>query len=487
MIRIFLLIVGGGVLLAAPKTAQPLQGRNAASSSPANAVAKGPGPATTKESLANDPSTSWWLRFQDPQLNDLIERALRQSPQMHLAASRVLEARQMRRVAGSRLLPSADASLAAQRLRGGFNQGVLRVDPTVPAGSQSSRPSLLSPFETGLFSGTAGLAWEADLFGRLRGQTKAADAGLAQQQELAEQVKLLLTAEVASAYLGLRGAGHRLAVLQQQVATQEDALQLVNARAEAGLAAPFDTVRQRALVDSTRAAIAPLQAERQRHLHHLAALLGAQPSQMEQELAALAPGVAVAPELPASLPSDLLLRRPDVRAANQAIAQALEQVGVARADLFPRISFTGQFGRQGTSLPTLSLGGGNFFGLGPSVTLPIFTAGRLKANLAAEQERWQQAKHQFEQQVLVAFEEAETALSDWRWEAERRRQLAATRAHRATAVDLAKDQFRAGLQDYLVVLDAQRELLSAEQDLAAAEVAEGLRAVALCRAFGGGW
>jgi multidrug efflux system outer membrane protein len=187
------------------------------------------------------------------------------------------------------------------------------------------------------------------------------------------------------------------------------------------------------------------------------------------------------------LTSELLKRRPDVRRADAEVTAASERVGVAKSDLFPKIVLTGSAGRQGTSFSGLTLGAGNFFAAGPAIKLPIFTGGRLKANLEAQRQRLVQSQLEYQSVVLRSFEETENALTAWGREQERRERLqSAARASRE-ATGMATELYTRGLADFLSVLDAQREQLRIEDDLAVSDTAVVTDLVALYKALGGGW
>jgi outer membrane protein TolC len=187
------------------------------------------------------------------------------------------------------------------------------------------------------------------------------------------------------------------------------------------------------------------------------------------------------------LTSELLQRRPDVRRAEAEVTAASERVGVAHSDLFPKISLTGSAGRQGTSFSGLTLGAGNFFAAGPAIRLPIFTGGRLRANLEASRQRLVQARLAYESAVLRSFEETENALTAWGREQERRERLQAAARASWEATAMASELYTRGLADFLSVLDAQRQQLAIEDDLAQSDTAVVTDLVALYKALGGGW
>jgi NodT family efflux transporter outer membrane factor (OMF) lipoprotein len=428
-----------------------------------------------------DPALAqWWTSFQDPELNALIERALHANPDLKIAASRLLEARAARGVARSALLPSVETTNSPERVRGGLTQGIFHPS----AGNQSS---LLAPYETNIIQQGFDASWEIDLFGGKRHALAAATADAAATEEARRATLVSLLAEVARNYSELRGTQRRLDIAEQNIRLQADSLDLARARAEAGLGTQLDVERQASQLAATQATVPLFESAAQMSIHRLSVLLGEEPAALDSELTAAKPLPATPPVVPVGLSSDLLGRRPDVRRADAEITAASERVGVARSDFFPKISLTGAAGRQGTSYSGLTLGAGNFFAVGPSIKLPIFTGGRIKGNLEAEKQRLVQAQLEYRNAVLRSLEETENALTAYGREQERRERLqAAARASR-DATQMANELYTRGLEDFLSVLDAQRQQLAIEDDLAQSDTAVVTNLVALYKALGGGW
>jgi NodT family efflux transporter outer membrane factor (OMF) lipoprotein len=216
-------------------------------------------------------------------------------------------------------------------------------------------------------------------------------------------------------------------------------------------------------------------------------LLGEEPGTLAEELTEAKPLPATPPVVPVGLSSDLLRRRPDVRRADAEVAAASARVGVARSDFFPKITLTGSTGRQGTSFSGLTLGAGNFFAVGPAIRLPIFTGGRLRANMEAQKQRPNQAELAYRSTVLRSLEETENALTAYGHEQERREQLQAAAQSIRESARLANELYTRGLADFLTVLDAQRQQLAIEDDLVQSDTAVVTNLVALYKALGGGW
>jgi multidrug efflux system outer membrane protein len=196
---------------------------------------------------------------------------------------------------------------------------------------------------------------------------------------------------------------------------------------------------------------------------------------------------AAEPDVAVGLPSDLLRRRPDIRRSEAQLAAATARVGEAKADLFPRFTLTGTAGRQATQLHDLTLGGGNFFSAGPAVSLPLFTGGRIRSNIALQTSRQRQALIGYQSSVLNALEEVQNALVNYSQEQERRDRLNQAAGQSQVAVDIATEQYKAGLVDFLSVLDAQRELYADEDQAVQSRTTVTIDVITLYRALGGGW
>ena len=430
---------------------------------------------------STDPAVEqWWSSFHDPELDSLIERAVRNNLDLKVAASRFLESRAARGVARSALLPSVEITDSPQRVRGGLTQGVFRPN----AGSQSS---LLAPYETNILQQGFDASWEIDLFGGKRHGLAAATADVAAMEEARRDTLVSLLAEVARNYGELRGTQRRLEIAGQNIRLQADSLDLAKVRAEAGLGTELDVERQSSQLASTQAMVPALEAAKQTSIHRLSILLGEEPGALAEELTVAKPLPATPPVVPVGLSGDLLKRRPDVRRAGAEVTAASERVGVAHSDFFPKITLTGAAGRQGSSFSGLTLGAGNFFAVGPSIKLPLFTGGRLRANMEVQRQRLSQAQLAYQSAVLRSLEETENALTSYGREQERREHLQAAARSSRDATQMATELYTRGLEDFLSVLDAQRQQLAIEDDLVQSDTAVVTDLVALYKALGGGW
>ncbi len=430
--------------------------------------------------LASSPA-DWWIRFNDAELNRIVEKTLANNVDLQIATQRIAEARATTGAARSRLGPDINGLASGQRLRGGFAQNIIRVPN--PSGAQQSG-AFVAPFETGLFQGGLDMKWELDLFGSNRAGLSAARADLLNEEQLRNDLAISLSAEAARYYFELRGTEERLGILGRNVDAQLQLLQLTIDRAEAGLATTLDVERQRMLLSTTEASLPQIEAERTLCLNRLAVLVGEE-TFASSPLPAATP--LAAPPLHPGIPAEILKRRPDVRAAEARLAASMDRLKQARTDLYPKITLNGLVGRQGTSLNTLSLGGGNFFNLGPQLQLPIFNSGRIRANIAVNQSRVEQAKLTYRSEILAAFEEAANAIANLERQRDRERSLATATQSAATSLELAQKLQRAGLEDYLSVLDAQRSHLAASFEQSVSQTRVLLESVSLFKALAGGW
>jgi outer membrane protein, multidrug efflux system len=433
-----------------------------------------PARGTSTKPAAKD---EWWASFQDPELNSLIERAVSRNLDLKLALERVQEARAARGIARSGYFPSVDAAASSTRNR----QRVI----AAPSGQRTS-PAFV-PIEYNNFQGALGASWELDVFGGIRRGVRAATADVVAAEENRRDVLVILLGDVGRAYAQLRGFQRRLEIANKNIKTQQDTLDLTTARAKAGLATELDVSRAAAQLESTKAVVPTLLSGIDISIHRLSVLLGEEPGALRSELEKTKAIPSAGPDVEVGLPSDLLKRRPDIRRAEAQLAAATARIGEAKADLFPRFVLTGTAGRQATQLHDLTLGAGNFFSAGPGISLPLFTGGRIRSNIAVQTSRQRQALISYRSAILNALEEVQDALVNYSQEQERRDRLNQAVQQSQLAVDLATDQYRAGLVDFLSVLEAQRELYANEDQLVQSQASVTTNLIALFRALGGGW
>jgi NodT family efflux transporter outer membrane factor (OMF) lipoprotein len=291
-------------------------------------------------------------------------------------------------------------------------------------------------------------------------------------------------AEIARNYIEMRAAEEQTKIVEANVAAEQDLLDLVRARADAGLASELDIERQMAQLAAVRAALPDLDRQRLSAAHRIAVLLGEYPTALVERLSAASFIRLAVPPVPQLAPSEVLRRRADIRRADAQIIAAYARAGAARSDLYPKLVITGLSGRQSTDLSGLTVGAGNFFAVGPGISLPIFNFGRIRSNIAAQDARLEQAVRSYEQEVLEAFEETENAFVLRDRAEQRQRDLEAGLAAALRSVRLARELYIAGLADFLAVLDADRGRFQMERELAACKSSVLLATVALHKALG---
>jgi len=416
----------------------------------------------------------WWTAFNDPLLNSLVERAVKSNLDLRIAEGRIREARAARGFTAADLWPTVDVSGTYSQSRTSKN--------TLSSPSQGGGNPERNLFETGFDA-----AWEIDIFGGARRKVEAADATLEASVEDRGDVSVTLLGDVAKSYIDLRGYQRRLAVARDNLKAQQETLDLTRVRFEAGLASDLDVAQAEARVSTTAAQIPALESSLKQAAYALDVLLGLQPAALWDELSKEMAIPRLPPEVLVGLPSDLLRRRPDIRRAERQLAAATAQIGAATADLFPKFSLTGAFGLQSVSASDWFTGGSRLWSIGPTIRWPIFDAGKIRANIEVRNAQQEQALHVYEKTVLTAFQDVETSLVNYSKEQVRYRSLINAVAATRRAVRTANELYLKGLIDFLNVLDAQRSLYSAENDLAQSEAAMASNMVSLYKALGGGW
>ena len=425
--------------------------------------------------------TQWWSTFNDPLLTILITWAVASNLDLRLAVARVREARAARGVVAPASQPQVAAFGAYTHIRRGTNTISLPTSPADPSlGNLLERDS--DVFQIGFDA-----RWELDLFGGVRRAVEAAEADIGAALAEYQAVLVTLLGDVARNYLELRGDQAQLAITRHNLAAQQDTRDLSRIRFQAGLSSELDVAQAEAQVATTASQIPALERQARQAIHRLGVLLGQEPGTLIAALSSTAPVPPPPPEVAVGLPAALLQRRPDIRRAERALAAATARIGVATAELYPRLALTGMLSLQSMQLVDLPQGASQFWSLGPSVQWPIFDAGRIRANIHVQDARQEQALIRYEQTVRAALEDVENALIAYRQEQVRQRSLAAAvEAHRR-ALTLANEVYSKGLADFLNVLEAQRTLLGAESQLAQSNTALSMYVVALYKALGGSW
>jgi NodT family efflux transporter outer membrane factor (OMF) lipoprotein len=427
-------------------------------------------------SRVGGPIDAWWENFGDAKLNTLMTQAVQSAPDLAIAEARVREARALRGIAGAERFPTADVDGGYTRTHGSAN---------VPTGVP---PGGLGPGQNAnIWQMGFDASWEIDIFGGKRRSVEAANAAYQATIEDRGDVLLTLLAEVARNYAELRGVQRRLAVARDNLAIQRDALTLTRSQFDAGLTSSLDVLRAQAQVADTEAEIPAFEAEARGAIYRIGALVGRPPEDLPADLDEPGPIPAIASDVPVGLPSDLLRRRPDIRAAERRIAAANARIGVAQADLYPHVSLTGAAGLESLNSSTFLNASSRYFLVGPSVTWLVFDAGKVRFEISAERARTDEAAADYQRTVLGALRDVETALVGYARSEERRNRLAAEVAADRQAVTVATRLYQQGVEDFLPVLDVERSLQAADDQLAQSDRDTALSLVALYKALGGGW
>lgn len=409
---------------------------------------------------------AWWTVFPDPDLQELIRTALAQNYDVRIAAARILQAQSLVTIADSPAYPTVDGSAT-----GPYN---------AYTGGERPQPDSVFQPQAGF-----AIAWELDIWGRYRRSTEAAQAELLASEDFRYGVIATLVAEVGRAYLTLRALDLTLEISQRTAASRQESVDLVQARLDGGVAGVLDLRQAETLLYSATKTIPDVQRQIEQQENFISVLLGQNPGPvkrgrpMEQQIAA--------PALPVGLPTQLLTRRPDIRAAEQQLVAANAQIGVATSLLYPQVTISGFAGGESLDTSVANFGPYGVFSALPAITLPIFNAGRLRANVEFNEALAQEAALRYQQTLQQALREVSDALIDVRKRQEFRGQQELLVKALADASEVAKLRYEGGVSSYLEVLDTERQLFDAELDLVLARRDESDSAIRLYRALGGGW
>jgi outer membrane protein, multidrug efflux system len=412
------------------------------------------------------PDADWWRQFGDPVLADLEARALAGNLDLRIAVARVRAA------------------------RAAFSEAQYDYAPHVQLDASYARSKEQQPGFTAdridVASSSVGFdaSWEIDLFGHVRHKAAAAGAAAGAEQANLADARVSVAAEVARNYFELRGSQRRIVVARDNLQNQREALRLTQVRYDAGRVTELDTDSAQARLDATEATLPLLEAAEKRSGYRLAVLLGLPPGSLDTELAAVPVQVMTAP-LPIGDVSTLLRSRPDVRAAERNLAAATERVGVATADLFPRVTFSGFVGFLSGDTSQLGKAASRAWLVNPAVSWPALDLGTVHARLRGARAEADGALAAYQQAVLAALEDFENACVGYSTQEARLASVLGQAEASRRAERLAEIQYREGSINFLVLLDSQRTLLQAEDALAEAEAVSNTSAVAVYKALGG--
>ena len=410
----------------------------------------------------------WWQQFDDPTLNQLVTQSLSGNRDLRVAFARLRSARAIRDDASNDAMPTITSRVSSD-----VGKGQIPGQTTQRVNSER--------YDLGL-----DMAWELDLFGRIQRNLEASDADQQAAEADLYQLQVTLIAELVDAYGQLRGAQLRERIALDNLKNQQESRTITVSLRDAGVGDQLDVERADARLAAVEASVPQLQAEQVRERNRIATLLGQRPDKLSVDLSPKdLPAIAKA--LPIGDPGQLLQRRPDILSAERKLASATARIGVAKADLFPRVSLSGFLGFTAGRGSQIGSSAANAWALGPSITWAAFDLGSVRARLRGADAEADGALANYEQQVLLALEESENAFSDYGKRQQRLVSLIRQSESSRAAADLAQIRYREGTVDFLVLLDAQRERLAAEDAQAQAEVDLYRGIVAIYKALGGGW
>jgi multidrug efflux system outer membrane protein len=427
---------------------------------------RGAGATPTAATAPTFGDLEWVSVFPDPDLQKLIRTALMQNYDLRVAAARILQAQSQVTIARSPIFPAVDGSVT-----GPYN-----------AYTGSERPSPDSTFQP---QAGFGVAWELDFWGKYRRSTEAAQAQLLATEDGRYTVMATLVTDVAQAYLTLRALDLTLEISNRTVDSRKKSLDLVQARLDGGVAGILDVRQAETLLYTATKSIPETQRLIEQQENFISILIGQNPGPIErgrpldQQIAA--------PSLPPGLPTELLTRRPDIRAAEQQLVAANAQIGVAKSLLYPEVTLSGFAGAGSSTISGSNFGPYGVFSALPAITLPIFNAGRLRANVDFNEALALEAALRYQQTLQQAFREVSDALVDVRKRREFREQQELLVNALVDAAQVATLRYEGGVASYLEVLDTERQLFDAERDLVQARRDESASVIQLYKALGGGW
>jgi NodT family efflux transporter outer membrane factor (OMF) lipoprotein len=459
----------------------------------------------------------WWEVFHDPELTSLESRVAGANLDVRTATIRLAESRYSLGITRAGLFPVADAngSWTYQKLS---KEGALSILPGgsqtptasqnngatlgpqatqanglggngAPPASASQAPgnsSLFAPFS--LFQYGFDASWEIDFWGHVRRTIESGEASLQASAEDQRNTLLQSLAEMARDYVQLRGVQRSIEITENNLRTAQQSLRLTQERALGGVTTELDVANAAAQVETNASQIPNLQAQETQLINAIAFLLGQAPGSLQAELSAPHPIPPVPPTIAVGLPSELLRRRPDIREAEAQLHVATANVGVAVANFYPQVTLSGSASIQATMFKDLgSWAQANQWSFGPSVTLPIFQGGQLRATLELRQAQQQEAAISYQRTVLNALREVDDALSAYDAEQRTRNRLQQAVLQNRRAVSLAQDRYQQGVADFLQVLVAEQALLAAEQQFTNSTTSVSTDLVLIYKALGGGW
>lgn len=415
---------------------------------------------------------SWWQLFADQGLTDLVNKTLLHNRDLQVARANLQEARALYMESGLNLAPTVTS----------------HANYTVQKRSLGAMNNLnYAPRDLKLYNTGFDAFWEIDFFGRVRRNIEASSDEVDAQEASLKDLKVSLIAELGRNYFELRGLQNQLAVAKKNAKNQAQTLEITRIKLENGRGTELDTARATAQLDTTLATVLPLESLIHQAMHRLSVLSGQLPGALTEKLSQALPLPKMPETIKIGKPAELLRRRPDIRMAERTLAAATARIGVATADLFPKVTFVGTIALEASTFSGIGAARSDSYSLGPRISWAALDLGRVYARIKAADARAEASLAQYEQTVLNALEETENALVNYNRENKRRELLASAAQASAKAHELAHLRFDQGINDFLTVLDAELRLLQDQQRLAVSETATATALTALYKALGGGW
>jgi multidrug efflux system outer membrane protein len=432
---------------------------------------------TTSTNAASAVSERWWGVFNDPTLNELVQEAIRSAPDLAMADARVREARALRRYVGADKFPAVDAGAFYARSRGSSGLPV-----GIPPGGLG--PGLNSD----LWQAGFDASWEVDVFGSVRRKVESVNASYQVAVESKRDVALILFAEISRDYIELRSTQKRLAIARDNLAIYRDLLSLVQSQFNAGLTSSQDVAKAQANVSAAEAQIPTLIRDGRAYIYLIGVLIGRNPEELLAELDEPQSIQGVEPpDVPVGLPSDLIRRRPDIRAAERRMATETARIGVAKADLYPHFFLTGITGLESLSFGSFFNAASGYYSVGPGIRWKVFDASKVRSEVLMERARTDQSAAAYQTTVLNALKEVETALVSYAQAQSRHHSLADEDAADRKALELSRQLYNRGVEAFFVVLDSEKTLNSTENELAVSDKDTAVALISLYKSLGGGF
>lgn len=447
----------------------------------------------TTTATAETPVTEWWKLFNDELLDKYIARAAEYNNDILTAESNILQARALRQVAASSFFPHVGADVNATKTYFSKNGPIFAIGPSTGSLPGSVSPGTGLPFSAqvpqiqSLYNALFDATWELDLFGKTRRTVEAADAVIGRTMEERNDVLISVMAEIARNYMELRSLQKKSQLVEENIQLLEQKELIIQKQLAAGYVSELNYQMILAELASEKALLPDLKAQIYRNIYAISTLTGDVPETLVPELLEPKPLPSAPDTIAVGLRSDLLRRRPDIRRAERELAAATANIGVAVASFFPTVTLVGDGGLQSLALKNLFSMGSKTWALGGDILMPIFEGGRLMGNLKAKRAESAAAAHIYQQTVLSALEETETALISYTQDlSTTSERLDATEKYR-NLVFLSEQRHSGGLTSLLSLLDTERQLNTSEQQLLDSTTASLLDLVTLYKALGGGW